>query len=100
MVTVHCSPNWKVVFGVTAHVLKSLLCANVTSLCRPVLTQLMLYQVPTASTVSLKATVMVESYGAVVELVRGSVPATVGPNSTTGVVLRGAAAPATKSLPF
>src|SRR4051812_37487189 len=100
MVTVHCSPNWKVVFGVKAQVLKSLVWATVASLCRPVAVQVMLYHPPTASTGSLKSTVMLESYGAIVALVVGPVPPPDGPNSPPGVVLRGLGPPASNSLRF
>src|SRR5213594_1035656 len=97
--TVHCSPNWKPVFGVITYSLKSNVCATVPSLCCPD-AQVMSYQLPTTSTGSLKSTVMLESCGAFVPSSRGSVFDTQGPSSCSGVVRNGLGAPVVKSLPL
>ena len=74
--------------------------AVVALLCCPLTAQVMSNQAPATSTGSVNVTMIVASRGALLPLVRGSVPSTSGPSSTIGAVRRGAGAPVAKSLPL
>src|ERR1043165_1561957 len=63
--------------------------ATVASLCNPVVAQLMLNQLPTTSTGSVKLIVILASRGALMPFLRGSELNTSGPSSTIGSVRRG-----------
>src|SRR5205823_15099386 len=100
IVTVHCSPNWKLTFGVITYVLKLAECAMVASLCKQVLAHEMLYMGPATSTGSVKVIVILASCGMLNPFELGSVVSTFGPSSTIGAVRRGFGGPVTKSLPL
>src|ERR1043165_6198376 len=72
--------------------------ATVASLCSPVVAQLMLNQLPTTSTGSVKLTVILASRGALMPFLRGSLLNTFGPSSTIGSVRRGFGVAALKSV--
>src|ERR1043165_10056673 len=72
--------------------------ATVASLCSPVVAQLMLNQLPTTSTGSVKLIVILASRGALMPFLRGSLLNTKGPSSTIGSVRRGFGAAAEKSV--
>jgi hypothetical protein len=83
--TVHCSPGWKLTFGVMIQEFGPP-GATVALLCGPVAAQLMSNQPSATSTGSVKLTVMLASRGALEPLLRGSLLRTVGGSSTMGVV--------------
>src|SRR5215212_5916371 len=99
MVTEHCSPLTKLVFGTMIQTFGPPE-PTVASLCAPLVTQLTANQPGSTLTASVKVMVRFASRGAFVPVLRGSLLRTEGPISTMGAVRRGFGAPVRKSEPL